>query len=188
MNKVLVLFSLFFFSFIYSQQKVRIGVLTGANYYSLRGSEVLDNVESGFGYSIGLSFEYKISKKISLSTDLILEKKRVDYFYEFDYSYMNPDGSSEEYVHYDALTKNNFNFITLPITLKYIIGDKNPYFIKGGFFLAKMLSQKEKTKISPTLINYNNIHSENFPMASSVDNQDYGFTFGIGKIIGISVG
>ena len=152
MKRVLILFIILIFNSVFSQEKVRLGVHSGVNYYSLRGTEVVDDVDSNFGYAIGLNFEYKISEKLSLSTDLIFEKKQVDYFYEFDHSHINPDGSDEEYVHYDAVTKNTFNFLKLPITLKYKIGNKNPYFVKSGVYLAKMLSQKEKTEVSPNFV------------------------------------
>jgi hypothetical protein len=43
-----------------------------------------------------------------------------------------------------------------------------------------MLSQKEKTEVSPSWIYYGS-PNDNFPMASRIDNQDYGLTFAIGK-------
>ena len=181
MKRVLILFIILIFNSVFSQEKVRLGVHSGVNYYSLRGTEVVDDVDSNFGYAIGLNFEYKISDKLFLSTDLIFEKKQVDYFYEFDYSHMNPDGSNQEEVHYNAVTKNTFNFLKLPITLKYKIGNKNPYFVKSGVYLAKMLSQKEKTEVSPAWTYYYDVPNDNFPMVSSMDNQDYGLTFSIGK-------
>lgn len=181
MKRVLLLFIILVFNSVFSQEKVRLGIHLGVNHYSLRGTEVLDNVDSNFGYAIGLNFEYKILNKFFLSTDLIFENKQVDYNYEFDYWYLNPDGSNQEFVHYNAVTKSYFNFLTLPITLKYKIGNKNPYFIKSGIYLAKMLSQKEKTEFSPALPDYYNMSSENFPLATEIDNQDYGLTFAIGK-------
>jgi hypothetical protein len=178
MKRLFVLFFFLFITIVYSQEKIRIGISTGANNYSLRGSEILDDVDSNFGYSIGLSFEYKFSKKFSLSTDLMIEKKQVSYFYEFDFQGFNPDGSNAESIHYNAVTKNNFNYLTLPIALKYSIGDNNPYFIKTGVFLAKILFQNDKTEVSPTWTYYNNTNGENFPMDSSID---YGLTFALGK-------
>ena len=94
---------------------------------------------------------------------------------------MSQDGIPGEDEKYNGITKNLFNFITLPITLKYKIGNKNPYFVKSGVYLAKMLSQKEKTEVSPAWTYYYSFPNDNFPMASKIDNQDYGLTFAIGK-------
>lgn len=180
MKRFFLLFLILITNTIYSQEKIRFGINSGVNYYSLRGTEILDNVDSNFGYAIGLNFEYKISEKLSLSTDLIFEKKRVNYSYDFVYTPMSQDGIPGEDEKYNGVTKNSFNFITLPITLKYKIGNKNPYFVKSGVYLAKMLSQKEKTEVSPSWIYYGS-PNDNFPMASRIDNQDYGLTFAIGK-------
>ena len=181
MKRVLILFIILIFNSVFSQEKVRLGVHSGVNYYSLRGTEVVDDVDSNFGYAIGLNFEYKISEKLSLSTDLIFEKKQVNYSYDFVYIPMSQDGIPGEDEKYNGITKNLFNFITLPITLKYKIGNKNPYFVKSGVYLAKMLSQKEKTEVSPAWTYYYSFPNDNFPMASKIDNQDYGLTFAIGK-------
>ena len=180
MKRVLLLLIILVFNSVFSQEKVRLGIHSGVNHYSLRGSEVLDDVDSNFGYAIGLNFEYKISKKLSLSTDLIFEKKQVNYSYDFVYTPMSQDGIPGEDEKYNGITKNSFNFITLPITLKYKIGNKNPYFVKSGVYVAKMISQKEKTEVSPSWTYYGS-PNDNFPMVSGMDNQDYGLTFSIGK-------
>ena len=72
-----------FFSSVFSQEKVRLGIHLGVNHYSLRGTEVLDNVDSNFGYAIGLNFEYKIYNMTSSRFKYDYEKANLNLKYTF---------------------------------------------------------------------------------------------------------
>lgn len=172
MNKLTLNISLLFISPLsYSQNsKMKFGIQTGLNYSNLRGYEVTPTpyyTESpAFAYLGGINLEYQIKEKLYLKFNLNYERKVqktdniVELFSDFEYNV------------YEFTTKKKFDYLVLPMMLKYNLTDVNSFYLKGGVFVGYL--------IKATLTN--DLNSSEFEKVElDYKKLDLGFSFGLGK-------
>lgn len=160
---------------------MKIGLDGGATYSSFRGSEIIDDVKSGFGRVVGLSFEYFLVPNFSLKSNLNLEQKNNSYTGVISsISYDNealPIRKS-----FQIKNKNTYNYISLATMAKYYFGPDHSFFINGGFFYAHLNKDKTTTESKEIeFVNPEPTQRSNYPLAESFNHSDYGVTLGIGK-------
>ncbi|TDP61075.1 outer membrane beta-barrel protein [Flavobacterium dankookense] len=166
----------------FTQSKHQLGFVFGPNYFSLRGSDFLDETKSNFGISYGVSYEFILNNRLSIVTGLSFEQKQIDYNSKSEYYYVSEVGQILP-LEYSFETKNKYQYFTLPLLLKYNFGKKNLFFINGGLFISSSGKYHKSSKItSEILYNYPiNVEKNNFPFADDMSGVDYGISLGVGK-------
>ena len=154
---------------IKAQENVLLGIHTGVNYSSLRfeDNRTSEN-DSEISYLIGVSAEFYISKKLYLDIELNYERDKVSVY--IDEIIINSVSYGGNYRNYDI-----YEFLSLPIMLKYEIGDKNPFYLKGGPYLGYLLSAKER-------INKGRLSKD---VSVLFTDFDFGLSIGVGKVFNI---
>jgi Outer membrane protein beta-barrel domain len=193
MRKLLLILSLLFISFsIYSQNsKLKFGVQAGLNYATLWGYDLPSYYEPfykespDFGFLAGLSCEYKIKEKLSLRVELSYERKtqksdKTIYIEDISYEpQMNTLSGETEFT-----TKKNYNYLVLPIMLKYNFKDSKSFYLNGGPFIGFLLQSNLTNNLDPRILGLNN---ESKTMTTKNNNlTDIGFSLGFGKTFDIN--
>lgn len=187
------LLTIFLFSLFnvagFTQNNYSIGVNIGPNYASFRGSDVLDNTDSAFGYLAGLFVEYRINENFAIKSGLNLEQKSIKYETDYTVDYFDEQtGYVNEGI--NVKTSNKYKYLTIPLLLKYSFGKSKSFFVNGGCFISFLQKHIKKTRA----VNdrgqvfrdyYSSNPNDNFPLADNVEG-DYGVSVGFGKCFKIN--
>jgi hypothetical protein len=135
----LVLCSVLFTSLLFAQQNnYEVGVEGGPSLISLWGDEnVKEFYDPTIGFSGALTFQYNLTKTISLRTNFAYERKGASLGKIYLRDINNID------LGYVKL-KNFLSYLTLPILIKAQVGDKIKYFANGGIFFGYLMKQTLK--------------------------------------------
>ena len=161
---ILLVVGILFTTACLSQNEMRVGLNTGGTLSKFRGNELIKQADPNIGFLIGISFEVYFSEKLSLKTNLNYERK--------SFSYKTNEIDEIGLPINDFKVKTNFDYLMLPMLIKYEINSSKRFFASGGPFLGYLLSNKFKAKGFPD----NNSTSLNKKI-------DIGLSFGIGKKI-----
>ncbi|WP_299622769.1 porin family protein [uncultured Tenacibaculum sp.] len=154
---------------VFSQKRFSLGIQAGPNYSNLRfENESVIEHDYEFGYFLGLSANYRLKKRLSIRTELNYDRKvaSVSFPGVVIGNDVFPAGKIEDV----------YEFITLPVLLKYEFSDKNPFFINGGVFLGYFLRAREST----------NGRELSEDLSYFFANYDFGFSIGVGKTFSIN--
>lgn len=155
---------------IYAQKRVTFGIQGGVNYSSLRfQNEKISEHDSEISYLLGVSTNFYLNDKLSLDLELNYDRKVVSVF--VDELIINSISYGGNYRVFDM-----YEFLTLPIMLKYKLGDYNPYYLKGGAFIGCFLTAKER-------INKGELSND---LSKFFTDFDFGFSLAIGKQFSIN--
>jgi hypothetical protein len=147
-----------------NMKAVKFGVQGGATYYGLKGSNMPEYTH-GFNYLIGVLFEVPLSNKFSLVTNLNLERKsersivRSQFFYP----------PYNEMIYLTTESRNTFQYLTLPLNIKYYLGQKKRFYINGGPYASYIVGRFRKV----------NGDKQN-AFSLSIRHLDYGINLGAG--------
>ncbi len=166
LNKLFLSSTFIFFSFfINAQDKLTFNIHGGVNYSSLRFEDNrISKHDSEVSYLFGLTSNFYLRKNIYLDIELNYDRKMVSVY--VPEIIINSVSYGGDFRNYDI-----YEFLTLPIMLRYEIGNTNSFFIKGGVFLGYFLTAKErinKGKLSQDLSEY-------------FTSYDFGLSIGVGK-------
>ena len=163
---LILLVSSLFLQSSFCQKKLEYGINAGINYTNLRGNTSLENLNSDFGYLIGITVEYNFNKATSLKTGINYERKNS--------STGNVD-IADQFGNITGTTKGKivFDYLTIPVLLKYKFYDS--YFLNGGPFLSYLLKNEDE------IVGFNSIDN-----TDSMKEFDFGLSFGVGKRIKLS--
>lgn len=169
---------------LFSQEKISLGLNTGLTYSDFRGNDFFDNYEYGFDFLIGISFDYKIKDRLFISTDVNYERKSANNFYEASNT-VGPGGTiiiigtpiGENPPDKPELKfQTRFEYISIPILLKYFVSENNDFYINGGPYLGYLLKIKNINDGEESDLDFNN----------DFEKIDLGLTFGIGYNLDLS--
>jgi opacity protein-like surface antigen len=121
------------------------------------------------GFSTSVTFQYNFKEKLSLVSGVGFERKGVetkDKLYLTD-EFGNPLGP--------YIGRNNYNYINIPLMLKYTLGDNQLRFYGsvGGYLGLLMKSEFE-------LVGYDNPNKDEADNTDEMQNVDFGFSAGLG--------
>ena len=178
MKKLLLSISFLLISFLnYSQNsKIKFGVQSGLNYSDFRGYEIpvtpLYSESPAFAFLGGINVEYLINEKLSLKLELNYERKsqKADNTLEI----FDTNGSSKVY---NFTSKKNYDYMVLPIMMKYSFSNINSFYINGGPFIGYLL----KSNITNDLENINGLNNGPFETTKYNNKTDFGLSIGLGK-------
>lgn len=185
MKKLLLSISLLLISFLnYSQNSnIKFGIHAGLNYSTFYGYDIpaaFDPVYSespAFAYLGGINFEYQIKEKLSLKLELNYERKsqKGDNHIELT----DVDGFTKSY---NFTSKKNYDYLVLPIMVKYNFGNKNSFFANGGPFIGYLL----KSNLTNDLEDIEGINNDTDDTTDFNSKTDFGLSIGLGKKIEIN--
>lgn len=160
----LVIVIILFSNICFSQNEINIGVNVGATLSEFRGNELIDKSNPNISFLLGVSFEYFLNENLSLKSNLNYERK----------SFSNKSNFTDEFGLPISKIKvnSNYDYLVLPVLIKYVISNSNNLFINGGPFIGYLLNTKSTSK---------EYSSENFTHLNK--KIDIGLSFGVGKKI-----
>ncbi len=168
----------------YSQNsKIKFGIQGGLNYSNFRGYDIPDQFDPlysespAFALLGGLNFEYQIKGKLSLKLELNYERKsqKADNYIEIT----DIDGFTKGY---NFTSKKNYDYLVLPIMLKYNFTNKNSFYVNGGPFVGFLL----KSNLTNDLQNIDGLNNDPIETTNLNNKTDFGLSIGLGKIIEIN--
>ncbi len=167
-NKVLLIALVLIFSIKLSAQNgFKIGINAGINYPDIRGHEYAKYNNFKVGYLIGVSFDYSLKQNLSLIANINYEKKTKKFQLTY-YNYEAEEIGKEDF-------EEIFEYINLPILLKYEFGNSK-YFANTGPFLNYLFNQS----IEPDYAN------EDSDLLTEKRKIDFGLSVGIGTKISLN--
>lgn len=162
----LILLTIQTFSQDNNEGRLKIGLNLGANQSDLKESALKD-YDKVISYSFGISSEYKISKKISLFLNVNYDNKvmKLEDFRVTDFN------NNDTYLVDNRII---FNYLNVPINVRYHFGKSNKLFTDAGVFYNHFLNVKNKTTRKDTgeeIVVFTN---------PNVKKYDYGILIGLG--------
>ncbi len=189
MKKLLFSITILLISTInYSQNsKIKFGIQAGLNYSNFRGYDIPIQFEPvysespAFAFLGGLNFEYQIKEKLSLKLELNYERKsqKADNYIEIQNQLFDPVFSTESY---NYTSKKNYDYLVLPIMLKYNFSDKNSFYVNGGPYVGFLL----KSNLTNDLKNIDGLNNDPVETTNQNNKIDFGLSIGLGKTIEIN--
>ncbi|KAB1153585.1 porin family protein [Flavobacterium luteum] len=168
----------------YSQNsKIKFGIQAGLNYSNFRGYEIpvqikpLYSESPAFAFLGGLNFEYQIKEKLSLKLELNYERKSQ----KGDNKFFIP-GIVDYTKGYNFTSNKNYDYLVLPIMLKYSFSNKNSFYINGGPFIGYLL----KSTFTNDLKLKDGLNNDSFETTNLNNKTDFGLSIGLGKTIEIN--
>jgi hypothetical protein len=146
--------------------KFEFGVEASPSFTFLKGSDFIEKFYNGtLGYSGGISFQYNFGKRVALRTNIAYERKGGANYGGFTDNYGATIGNSSlNYI---------FDYLTLPVLVRFSFGNKVKYFINGGPYLGYLLSQT-------FVIKGDNFKTVNIDNTSNYNSLDAGISLGTG--------
>lgn len=157
---------LFFTStFIFGQEsKITFGFEGGLGVRSLYGFNAAENSETTLGYAGGVFFQYNINAKFSLRTNVFFERKGNSR--EVLISNIQDSGG----VLGTTNLYQNFDFLTIPLLIKYSFSPNNRFYINSGPFFGFLL----KHSLTENTTDFFQSNTEDFKTL------DFGWSNGLG--------
>ncbi|CAM3629954.1 outer membrane beta-barrel protein [Flavobacterium gelidilacus] len=168
---------IFFITSMYSQNEMYLGLNSGLTYSKFRGNDYFKNMDSQLDFLIGTSFDIHLTERILLATNINYERNSVKKYYE----YFGPGviggitgipfGQSSAS---SSTPKNKFQtrfeYINIPITIKYLLNYEKKLYVNAGGYLGHLINVKNIDDGKESDLDFNN----QFKKA------DYGLVLGIG--------
>ena len=152
---------------VYSQSNFELGLETGPNISTIYGNSfITSNNNPKIAFYAGIGLQYNISNHLAFRTGIGFERKGTTYERDIFDSTNAKIGELNYF--------SNFNYLTLPLLLRYSIGQKTKFFINAGSSLGFMVSQKEVSDARPT---FSKSEFSNYDIFNKLD---VGFVSGIG--------
>lgn len=179
MKKSLLIFTLLTSFFAFSQSsKIKFGFQAGLNYSNYRGYTVpaaysqFYNESPAFAYLGGINFEYQMKEKLSLKIELNYERKSQKAANNI-YIRQNFDDPMQEY---NFTSKRHYDYLIVPILLKYNFKNKDSFYVNGGPFIGFLLQSKFTNDLNVT-----GFGSSDVVTTKNNKKTDLGLSFGVGK-------
>ncbi len=156
---VLSIFLLTTITVVSQEKKIKFGIQAGLNYSNLRGYTIpitfapVYDESPAFAYLIGFNAEYQLKDRLSLRAELSYERKtqKADNIIEIRQNFDDPLQT------YQFTSKKHYDYVVLPIMIKYAFTNKDSFYVNGGPFVGFLLQSKIttfcKTPLDPTLFN-----------------------------------
>ena len=167
----------------YSQNSnIKFGIQAGLNYSTFLGYDVpaafdpFYSEKPAFAFLGGINFECLIKEKWSLKVELNYERKsqKADNNMEF------VDGDAYGVYHFTS--KKNYDYLVLPIMVKYCFSEENSFYVNGGPFIGYLL----KSNVTNDLEDIEGINNDPVETTNLNNKTDFGVSIGLGKIIEVN--
>ncbi|MEH6536633.1 MAG: porin family protein [Psychroserpens sp.] len=170
MNKskfLIIILGLLFSMNLSSQNDFKIGINVGLNYPDIRGNEFAEFNNFKVGYLFGVSLDYYLKENLSIKANVNYERK----IKKLELTFFNNQAQETGTENYNE----TFEYINIPILLKYEFGNSK-FFVNGGPFFNYLLNNKIND-------DYPNDDSE---LVTEQKKIDFGLSAGIGANISLN--
>lgn len=167
-------------SYAFAQDRHKFGINAGLTYSNFRGMNIPTfQFEYGFGFLVGVSYEQYLNDKLSIKANLSYDKKANKATSEIEYRgsvFEEPAVVTQE-------LSFQYDYVTLPILMKYDFTNESSFFVNGGPFVGYLLSSRIVDNTST-----NNLYPDTQSSTTTNYNNrlDYGLTLGFGKAFRIN--
>jgi hypothetical protein len=157
-------------SFLFSSElkaqinKFEFGVEASPSFTFLKGSRIEKYYNGTLGFSGSITFQYNWGKRIALRTNIAYERKGGEGEFDFTDNYGASIGK--------GVVNLNFDYLTIPVLVRYTFGKRVKYFINGGSYFSYLIKQTLVFKGANSDGESNN--------TSSYNRLDVGISLGIG--------
>jgi hypothetical protein len=157
-------------SFLFSSElkaqinKFEFGVEASPSFTFLKGSRIEKYYNGTLGFSGSITFQYNWRKRIALRTNIAYERKGGEGEFDFTDNYGASIGK--------GVVNLNFDYLTIPVLVRYTFGKRVKYFINGGSYFSYLIKQTLVFKGANSDGESNN--------TSSYNRLDVGISLGIG--------
>lgn len=179
MKKSLLIFTILTSFFAFSQSsKIKFGFQAGLNYSNYRGYTVpaaysqVYNESPAFAYLGGINFEYQMKEKLSLKIELNYERKSQKAANNI-YIRQNFD---DPMIEYNFTSKRHYDYLIVPILLKYNFTNKDSFYLNSGPFIGFLLQSKFTNDL-----NVSGFGSSDVVTTKNNKKTDFGWSFGLGR-------
>ena len=149
-------------------KKFLFGINIGANLIDLDDSWFFEEHSGKVSYSLGVSAEFVINKRLSLISNINYDKKIMEWnITDYDIGIIEPSFSNVN-------DKLKLSYINIPVFLRYYLGKGKKFNINGGGFYNIALDVRNESIIDATGEEILLYQSENI-----IDNYDLGILLGI---------
>ena len=116
-----------------AQSEFKIGINVGLNYPDVRGNQFAQFNNFKVGYLFGVSLDYYLKDNLSIKTNVNYERK----IKKLELIFFNNQAQETGTENYNEI----FDYINIPILLKYEFGNAK-YFINGGPFFNYLIKNE----------------------------------------------
>ncbi|WP_179335335.1 porin family protein [Winogradskyella costae] len=170
MNKsylILIVIGFIFSMNLSAQNDFKIGINAGINYPDVRGHEYAKYNNFKVGYLFGVTFDYYLKENLSIKANINYEKK----IKKLQLTYFNYEAEETGKESFSEI----YEYINIPILLKYEFGNSK-FFVNGGPFFNYLLNNEIDS-------DYPNDDTD---IVTEQKNIDFGLSFGIGTKVSIN--
>lgn len=134
MKKTLVFIAFIFFYTLncFSQNKQKYNLSAGITNSSLRGNELIKDNDSRLDYLIGVGITYHLKNKLSLKGEVNYVRKKISSIRTVYNEFTHLISKTEEVT--------NFDYLSIPILLKFEFGNNNRLYINAGPSMSFLLN------------------------------------------------
>lgn len=164
--RLIIYFLLFFSLGSFTQVRFSLGTQSGVNYSSLRFSnEDISEHNSEFGYTLGISGSYKIKNNLFFDAELNYDRKIVSV--DVPRTIINNIVVvANDFILYDV-----YEYISLPLSIRYNVTENSKYYIRGGLFFNYFFRARERK----------NQGSLSQDLSKYFEDFDFGLILGLGR-------
>lgn len=179
MKKLILCCLIIVSNFAFAQNsKVKLGFQGGLNYSNFRGYTIpaiykpVYDESPAFAYLGGINLEYPFNAKLSLRMEINYERKsqKADNNIQIRQNFDDPVQD------YNFTSKRNYDYIVVPILVKYSFTNENSFYLNGGPFVGFLLQSKVTNNL-----NVSGFNSSDLSTTKDTKKNDFGLSFGIGK-------
>lgn len=164
---LLIALALIFSIKLSAQDNFKFGINAGINYPDIRGNQLARYNNFKVGYLFGVSLDYYLNDRLSLKTNINYETK----IKKLQLTYFNSEAEEIGTENF----KETFEYINIPLLLKYEFGNSK-FFVNGGPFFNYLLNNKIDE-------NYPNDNNDSVTEKKKID---FGLSAGIGTNIALN--
>jgi len=160
-----------------AQEPKSIGINIGATYSGFRGNDYFDSNTYGLDFLIGISNGLQLTENLDAFVEINYERKSTHRFNE--QPYIDNDGNvtiignpigSPSAGKPEFKFQSRFDYLSLPVSIKYYTSQKKTFYINTGLFLGLLLDQK----------NFDDGREAELFLDPEFKRLDYGLLLGIG--------
>lgn len=161
----------------FAQQKPKFGVNLGSTLSNIRASDsdsypdfFFEDTKYDINFLIGISIEVPLSEKFSLVGNVNYERKTFKKSRKLDSPTLPIEGDPNFNPDRTADIKQRLEYITIPLNLKYYVGNQKRFFVNAGPYAGFFLDSNLKIEGNTIKDNGNSLFST----------MDFGINLGVG--------
>lgn len=134
--KYILILALFPTIMLAQTNKMSVGIEAGVNLTFERGRQLsIVKIEKDpwVGFSGGFTFQYNYAKRLSIRTNVYVERKSTAFSFLAINERLEPIGEVNAYM--------NYNYLTVPLLTQLTLGNKTKFYLNAGPYMGYLMKQ-----------------------------------------------